>query len=184
MISIRWRLLCCFVVTTAAIVAPNSAFAQQRPGWTASKMKGTPNPPAPYAIEPAFPNLRFDHPSTIEELPNGRMLVSEIGGNIFTFDMRNRDAKQKDLVVSIDGARLWHATAHPQFSTNGQLFACYSKNGVSHVSRFQTNGTPIKSDNASEEILLTWPAGGPQCGMFAIWRRWNVVHIDGGWLWS
>ena len=42
-------------------------------------------PPPPYRIVSAFPDLRFDKPTSIEELPDGRLLVTEMAGKILSF---------------------------------------------------------------------------------------------------
>jgi uncharacterized repeat protein (TIGR03806 family) len=139
--------------------------AQIRPrsAWTTSKITGTPVPPAPYAIRPAFPNLAFENPTSLEEIPGRRMLVSEIGGNIYTFRKGSQE-QQKDLLLTIDGARIWHATAYQQGQPNWQLFVCYSKDDTSYVSRFQVAGETPTADPQREEVILTWPAGGHNAG--------------------
>src|SRR5262245_43310907 len=40
-----------------------------RPPWTTSRVHGSPIAPEPFRIVPAFPTLRFDKPTSIEELP-------------------------------------------------------------------------------------------------------------------
>ncbi len=139
--------------------------AKPRMAWTTSKIKGTPNPPAPYAIQPAFPKLTFKKPTSLEEIPGGRMLVAEIGGSLYTFAKSGQRTDRKDLLLKIDGSpAVWHATVHPKFTANGLLFVCYSKAGITHVSRFKVAGSPPKADRKSEEVLLTWPAGGHNAG--------------------
>ena len=135
-----------------------------RSAWTTSKITGTPTPPAPYAIRPAFPKLSFENPTSLEELQQGgRMLVSEIGGGIYTF-RKNPQEEQKDLLLTIDGGRIWHATAYGQSGSKWELFVCYSKDGTSYVSRFQVSGETPKAEPQSEEVILTWPAGGHNAG--------------------
>jgi putative heme-binding domain-containing protein len=133
-----------------------------RPAWTTSKLTGTPNPPAPYAIRPAYPHLSFKNPTSVEELLGGRMLVTEIGGNIYTF-VKDSQTQQKELLLTIDGGKIWHATAYLQTGPEWQLFVCYSKDDTSYVSRFQVNDS-TKADPKSEEVILTWPAGGHNGG--------------------
>lgn len=136
-----------------------------RPAWTTSRLKGSPYPPSPYAIRPAFPQLAFVKPTSLEELPGGRMLVSEIGGAIYTFPKRNRETATKDLLLKIEGSpSIWHATAHPKFASNGRLFVCYSRDGETRVSRYSVAGDPPRADASGEEVLLTWPAGGHNGG--------------------
>eukprot|EP00913_Durusdinium_trenchii_P035360 g33090.t1 len=136
-----------------------------RPAWTTSKIKGAPYPPAPFAIRPAYPNLKFEKPTSLEEIPGGRILVSEIGGALYTFPRKNRQTRKKDLLLKISGMpKVWHATVHPKFASNKQLFVCYSKGETTYVSRYRVAGTPPRAEPGSEEVLLTWPAGGHNAG--------------------
>lgn len=146
---------------TLAIVDQLSAADGPRPAWTTSKITGTPTPPAPYTIRPAFPNLSFANPTSLEELPDGRMLVSEIDGNVFTF-RKDSQTPERDLLLNLGGGKIWHATAGPSFGVKWQLYVCYSKDGTSYVSRFNISGTT--ADARSEEVILTWPAGGHNGG--------------------
>lgn len=159
------RLVLTLAVLCVTIVSNDqlSAADSPRPAWTTSKITGTPTPPAPYAIRPAFPKLSFKNPTSLEELQCGRMLVSEIGGNIYTFKKNPQEA-QKDLLLTITSSAIWHATAYGQSGTNWELFVCYSKDGTSYVSRFQVAGEKPKADPQSEEVILTWPAGGHNAG--------------------
>ncbi|MCH2209727.1 MAG: PQQ-dependent sugar dehydrogenase [Fuerstiella sp.] len=132
-----------------------------RPAWTTSRLSGTPDPPDPYTVRPAFPRLSFSNPTSLEELRCGRMLVSEDAGNIYTF-VKDSAVQQKQLLLKIDGARIWHATASYRNDSHWQLYTCYSKNDVTFVSRFDVADTT--ADLQSEEIILTWPAGGHNGG--------------------
>src|SRR6185295_7088954 len=106
-----------------------------RPPWTTSRVQGSPEPPAPYRIVPAFPRLRFELPTCVEEIPGAnRLLVTERGGKIFTFP-KAADVSQPDLVLDLRSAldgdlagqnvSLWDAELHPQFRDNHYLFVCY-----------------------------------------------------------
>ena len=149
------------LLTLVICGADTDAADGPRPAWTTSKIIGTPTPPAPYAIRPAFPNLSFDQPTSLAELPNKRILISEIGGKLYTF-LKDSSTSQKDLLLSIDGSRIWHATAAPSFGPSWTLYVCYSKDDTSFVSRFKVQNT--QADRQSEEVILTWPAGGHNAG--------------------
>ena len=122
------------------------------------------NSPPPYKVEAAFPNLKFEMPTSLTEPPGHRWMVSEIGGKIFTFKASDREVQQRDALLEIEDVKIWHATVHPKFEVNGFVFVCYSKDGTSHVSRFIAKGKPLKTDPNSEAVLLTWPAGGHNGG--------------------
>lgn len=149
------------VLVSVALVGTTLAADGPRPAWTTSKLKGMPTPPAPYEIRPAFPNLKFTLPTSLSEIPGGRMLVSEIGGDIYTFSKKTKTS-QKKMLLQIPDAKIWHATVHPEFEKNGQLYVCYSKDGTSHVSRFRVAGSTFEP--TAEQVLLTWPAGGHNGG--------------------
>lgn len=135
-----------------------------RPPWTSSKIQGTPAPPPAFALRPAYPNRQFDLPSSLEEIPGGRILVTEIGGKLFTFPKADAKSDRSDLLLNIEGAKLWHATVHPDFASNHRLFVCYSKGEVSCLSEFLVGGSPPLADAATEKVLITWPAGGHNAG--------------------
>jgi hypothetical protein len=56
----------------------------RRVPWTTSHVAGSPDPPAPYTVEPAFPQLTFNRPLVITNAPGtGRLFVAEQDGNNF-----------------------------------------------------------------------------------------------------
>lgn len=158
---------------TAADKAPTP-----RPPWTKSRIKGAPEPPAPYRIVPAFPLIRFQKPTCIEEIPGAnRLLVTEIGGKIFTF-VNDSKASKPDLLVDLrellpkeladKNLSLFDAELHPKFRENRYLFVCYvhpGQGGHSRVSRFTLTGdSPPKVVPGSEHVVITWPTGGHNAG--------------------
>ena len=56
---------------------------------------------------------------------------------------------------------------HPRFSENGRIFVCYSRSGTTHLSRINVAMEPPVADLTTEEVLLTWPAGGHNGGCLA-----------------
>lgn len=147
-----------------------------RPAWTTSKIQGLPTSPDPYQTVPAFAGLKFDHPSSLEEMPGGRMLVAEIGGRIYSFDKRDakgtlhlmgnlKDVLPKEL-SRMGGRLLLDATLHPNFSKNRFLFVAYAypgKEGHRRVSRFRVTDRETL-DWKSETVIITWPTGGHSGG--------------------
>jgi glucose/arabinose dehydrogenase len=149
-----------------------------RPPWATSRIQGSPEPPAPYRIVPAFPRLRFDKPTCIEEITEtNRLLITERDGRIFTFP-KTRDIAQPDLVLDLrellpnnlagQPVSLLDAEMHPKFSDNRYLFLCYvhpAEGGHTRLSRFTlTRDNAPKSVPASELVILTWPSGGHNAG--------------------
>src|SRR3954447_19452797 len=73
----------------------------KRPAWTTSRVHGSPTEPAPYRLAPAFPRIRFELPTSIEEVPGtGRLLVTERAGKIFTFP-KSAEVSQADLAADL-----------------------------------------------------------------------------------
>ena len=149
-----------------------------RPPWTKSRIVGTPEPPPPYRIVSAFPQIRFQKPTCIEEISGAnRLLVTEIGGKIFTFAKESK-ASERDLLVDLrellpqelaeKNLSLFDAEPHPKFRENRFLFVCYvhpGQGGHSRVSRFTLTGeSPPKIVPQSEQVVITWPTGGHNAG--------------------
>jgi len=152
--------------------------AARRPAWTTSKIHGTPEPPEPYRIVPAFPQVRFQLPTSIEEIPGAnRLLVTEMGGKIFTLP-KDPAATQADLVVDLTaelkddaaGKRvsLFDAELHPKFAENRFVFVCYVYPGGSGITRLSRLTLTRDEKPAlvpdSELVILTWPSGGHNAG--------------------
>src|SRR6185436_2740649 len=85
-------------------------------------------------LKPAFPNLKFNRPLWLEEVPDGshRLVVLEQDGKVFVFP---RDTNAKDPAVFLDLTdRKPHVqneegflgfTFHPGFKTNGLFYNFY-----------------------------------------------------------
>jgi len=159
------------------------AFAQDkplsnRPPWTTSRVHGTPEPPEPYRIVASFPRLRFDKPTSIEEIAGAnRLLVTERDGKIFSFP-KAAGVAQPDLVVDLrellpgdlagQSVSLLDAELHPKFQANRHLFVCYvhpAGGGHTRVSRLTLTGDAApRAVAGSEQVIITWPSGGHNAG--------------------
>ena len=151
-----------------SLVLGSSAAA--RPPWTTGRVLGSPNPPAPYAIERLHPQNTFNHPTDLSFLPGTtRLFVAEQGGKLFSFDTRSNGVKP-DLAIDL---RQHHKpfdnilgfTFHPGFATNRFIFINYNEPGGredgAYVSRFTFSSlNPPTIDPASEKVFLRWLSGG------------------------
>jgi putative heme-binding domain-containing protein len=154
------------------------AKAAERPAWTVSRVHGAPTPPEPYRIVPAYPELKFQKPSSLEEIPGaGRLLVTEMGGRVYTFPKDAAVARADvalDLVAQLPidlkskGVSLLDAEFHPGFADNRFLFVSYvhpGEGGHTRVSRFMLGKeSPPSVNPASEQVVITWPSGGHNAG--------------------
>ena len=153
---------------------PDSGVAAlPREPWTTSRLRGTPTPPEAFRIVPAFPLMKFDHPTSLLEIPGtDRVLVAEIGGKVFTFSKGNASVAA-DLAVDLQdlahgNVSLFAAVLHPQFPQNRFVYLCLvhpEKGSHTRVSRFQmTNAAVPVIDPKSETVIITWPSGGHNAG--------------------
>jgi uncharacterized repeat protein (TIGR03806 family) len=141
----------------------------KRVPWTTSHVKGSPEPPAPYRSEVAFPKLTFAEPLDLTYVPGARRLaVAERRGKIFTFVNDPKTAKADQLLNIKQADQIYAITFHPDFARNGYLFVTYvigdGKANGTRLSRFQVKGDPPVADPASERILFWWPSGGHNAG--------------------
>ncbi len=182
------RYLCLIVAAMFGLASVTLAepTANKRVPWTTSKLLGTPEPPPAYRPERVFPKLQFEKPLHLElNRPQNRWYVLENDGKIFSFP-NDPAAAKADLVI--DASRdlkswkpddvtekldaVYGLTFHPKFAENRFCYVCYVLKGKkgelpdgTRVSRFtMTKTDPPKIDPASEEILITFKAGGHNGG--------------------
>jgi uncharacterized repeat protein (TIGR03806 family) len=147
---------------------------ERRVPWTASKIAGTPDPPPPYSVEPAFPHLKFDSPLVLVRAKGtGRLFLGELRGRIYSFP-NDPGCKKADLAIELakvypDLTALYGIIFHPDFDKNRIVYICYvRKNDTpdgSVVSRFTVSRTdPPVIEPQSEQVLLKFYAGGHNGG--------------------
>ena len=183
-----FALLLWAILPIAAIAAEPAPAARARVPWTTSRVIGSPDPPPPFKVVRAFPNLKFDKPLLLARLSSSeRLFIGEQGGKIYSF--ANRADAQADLfcdlraelttLKSTAGAQsfdnLYGLVFHPDFASNRQCFICYTrksnKSGErnlkdgSRVSRFTVKKSdPPRLDPTSEQIVFTYLQGGHNGG--------------------
>ena len=168
---------------------PKAAPAKEaRKPWLTSRVVGSPEPPPPFKVVRAFPNLRFEHPLLMARTPGiDRLFVGEQAGVIRSFpdkpdatadlfiDLRKELKTLHLLPQAKDVEAVYGLAFHPKFEQNRHCFICYTLRGKdtkqrnladgTRVSRFLVTKTdPPRADPASEEIVLTFPQGGHNGG--------------------
>ncbi|MBI3468967.1 MAG: PQQ-dependent sugar dehydrogenase [Planctomycetes bacterium] len=142
----------------------------KRVPWSTSRVKGSPEPPAPYRTEPAFPKLKFAEPLDMEVAPGSdRLFVVERYGKIFSFP---NDPKTEQAELFLDlGKVIYGLSLHPQFQKNGYCYITYiidPKEELplgTRVSRFRVSrDNPWRCDPDTEQVLIEWPSGGHNGG--------------------
>src|SRR6202035_4553038 len=57
-----------------------------RAPWTTSRVVGSPDPPPPFKVVRAFPNLKFEHPLLLARSPGSdRLFAGEQAGVLYSF---------------------------------------------------------------------------------------------------
>src|SRR5262245_14957627 len=168
----------CFGCWTAQSMLAQDKPIERRPPWTTSRLLGSPEPPAPYRLVPAFGQLRFELPTSLEEIPGtNHLLVTERSGKIYSFP-KDSAITRADLVADLRSSlptelagqsiSLFDAELHPKFTENHYLFVCYvhpGSGGHTRVSRLTLTGdTARQVVPGSEQFVITWPSGGHNAG--------------------
>ncbi|MBL6764779.1 MAG: PQQ-dependent sugar dehydrogenase [Verrucomicrobiae bacterium] len=137
--------------------------------WTASRITGSPHPPAPYRVERVFPKIEFRNPvEVIAEPGRDRFWCVEHLGKIFAFD--NRPDAEAELVADLKADvspfdRVYGFQFHPDFVKNRFVFLAYNTvnktDGGTRLARFTVRDTnPPTLDYDSERLIITWRSGG------------------------
>src|SRR6516164_9331009 len=130
--------------------------------WTTSRVVGSPDPPPPFKVVRAFPNLKFTHPLLIARPPGSdRLFVGEQDGVLYSFvgrpdaraelfyDLRKEIRTLHLLPGAKEVEAVYGLTFHPDFANNRQCFVCYTIRGKkpghladgTRVSRFTVTKT-------------------------------------------
>ncbi len=171
--SIRFLFFVGWIAVTIGTVAKGSeeeTAAKSRRTWSQSGFQGAPDPPPPYRVELAFPELKFSQPVTITNAPGSdRLFVVEVGGKVFSFPDR-ADITQKDLFADLRSfipniSQTYGLTFHPEYPEQPYVYVCYILSGNapdgSIISRFEVDFTDFpRLIPSSERILIRWLAGG------------------------
>ena len=168
MMRLRSWLMCGMVLTL--IAQTTLATAAERALWTTSKVVGSPEPPDPYRLELAYPQLKLEDPLSAGLVPGTKqLLIAGRHGQIWGVDLSGNEPTPQ-LIVNLKRT-VYGIAVHPQFEQNGFVYvtsladaANPSPNG-SRLSRLTfTRGEKLTADVKSEQLILEWPSGGHNGG--------------------
>ncbi len=156
-----------------ALMVAFAANAQRVP-WTSSRIRGSPEPPAPFVVERVFDELKFSEPTDLVAFPGlDRLVIAEHAGKIYSFPKRGNVqtpdlfADMKDLDREI--REVYSVEFHPGFASNRFVYVFYVlkadlPNGT-HISRFKvTEDDPPQIDLGTEQVIISWRSGGHNGG--------------------
>src|SRR6266540_3620797 len=77
----------CFIACFSFAAEPaDQATKSARVPWTTSRVVGSPDPPPPFKVVRAFPNLKFEKPLLLARCPGSdRLFVGEQAGVLYSF---------------------------------------------------------------------------------------------------
>jgi putative heme-binding domain-containing protein len=165
-------------ILICALAAGLSLHAAERVPWTTSRVRGSPEPPAPFRVERAFPKLKFVEPLDIVVIPGSqRLAVVEQHGRIFSIP-NDEGCEQADLFADLkqfdpEVVETYAIAFHPRFAENRFAFVWINldlhgkptREEGTHIVRFRVTETnPPTLDLASAQTIFTWVTGGHNGG--------------------
>jgi uncharacterized repeat protein (TIGR03806 family) len=159
--------------TSRAAEAEKPFGLDHRSPWTTSRLVGSPDPPPPYRLTRAFPQVSFKGPVFIAPDPlSDRLFVAEYEGRIYSFLPRDATGR-KDLFLDM-GRGISAFSFHPEYKENGYVFVFSHADEKlpsrvsqkSRVSRYQLEpgSNPPRLRPESQVIIIEWPSGGHNGG--------------------
>jgi putative heme-binding domain-containing protein len=155
-----------------------AAPAAERIPWTTSHVQGSPEPPKPYRVERAFPQLSFATPVETSTIPGTqRVAVLEIKGRLFSFP-DDESIAQPELMGDLtkfdpEVVEAYGFTFHPQFAENRFVYVWInldmkrqkSRPNGSRIVRFRvTEGAVPRLDLTTGKVMYEWMYGGHNGG--------------------
>ncbi len=143
--------------------------------WTTSRVVGSPDPPPPFRVELAFPNLKETNPIYLKHEPgtNNFFLVHQArawsgAGRIRRFK-NEPDVAESELLWETDRL-IYGLTFHPDYEQNGYVYVVHNgplsaENKQNRISRFTVDRQPpYRFDPKSELVILEWDSNGHNGG--------------------
>jgi uncharacterized repeat protein (TIGR03806 family) len=142
---------------------------EKRELWTTSKVKGSPEPPAPYTMAKVYPKLKFFEALELCAVPGKQAwVVAERPGKIYYFDADPAKAEPK-VILDVKHT-IYGAVLHPKFQENGYLYLAEVPDGAkeapdgTRLVRYTVDRAKMTADPDTAKLILTWPNGGHNGG--------------------
>jgi uncharacterized repeat protein (TIGR03806 family) len=182
------------LVSTVAADDPRAAEKpfglERRIPWNDSTVVGSPDPPTPYKVVRAFPNINVKQPLGLYPVPGSNHLLILQHLNYWAGPGRilsipdDQNASAPEQLLEVDGLAIGLAF-HPQFEQNGYLYV-----GMNAGSRGQGKATqvvrysmdrkpPHRIDPASKLVIIEWKSGGHDGGDLAFGND-GYLYVSAG----
>jgi uncharacterized repeat protein (TIGR03806 family) len=155
-----------------------------------SKVVGSPEPPPPYRVEKAFPNLKIKQALSFEQEPgtNQFLVIQHLGGwappgKILRFEDKP-DADRYDEVLDLGPKTIAYGLDfHPKYAENGYLFVgMNTENDGPHKTRVSRYTVDLKTraiDPKSELVIIEWESNGHNGGDLAFDKN-GLLFVSSG----
>ena len=173
-------------------IGPQSMASAAHPAWDASRLAGSPEPPLPFRVVPAFSKLKTRQPIMIAAEP-GRdsFLLLECNGYATVRKSRvcrvpdDPDVVDSDVLLDLDES-VYDICFHPDFAHNGWLYL--GSNGRfgegksdfnDRVLRYTMNIKTGRIDPASRQVVIEWHSHGHN-GMALTFGKDGMLYVTSG----
>ncbi len=136
-----------------------------RPLWTTSRIKGTPEPPLPYVTRRILDDVEMKMPTEMVRVPGtDRWIVTQLNGSVLSFSKTGDPDQVQSLnlkEVSKGTFRTLGITFHPEFPKRPWVYIAYcdemrSLKGAK-LSRFRVSDPSVPIiDPTTETVFLNW----------------------------
>jgi len=170
---------------------------EKRIPWTSSKVIGSPEPPLPFTLQRAIPQLKFNVAITVVPEPGAqRLVLLQYDGKLFAIsgqgDERTSvpwgDLEPDEGAGKTGGppVRNWSGIAfHPNYAENGFLYVFSNgpqsgprRNRISRFTATGMNGERVLQRD-SEVVVLEWDSGGHDGGDLVFGPE-GMLYISSG----
>lgn len=176
------------------LLSPAFSHAAERQPWLSSRLIGSPEPPAPYAVARAFPKLEIKRPVAVELEPGtGKMLLlqypfeKEKLCRLRRFDPQAEVAEAETVIELPDTANSFGF--HPKYTENGWIYVGSQGNDpadkagkrrVAHIVRYTVDRQPPhRVVEGSALKIVEWPSQGHN-GMASAFGNDGMLYVTTG----
>ncbi len=182
---------------TLKFVGPDKQTAAQPYGiekrvpLTTSTVVGSPDPPLPYRVTKAFPNLKINFPIAVRRQPDSDRLlfIGELWSYGPTNLLRMKDdpnTSEYETLLKMD-AVAYDIAFHPDFKNNGYVYLGLNgpSSGDSASKRTRVlryiidRKPPYAFDAKSEKLIIEWPSDGHNGGAIAFGKD-GMLYVTSG----